>query len=128
MPVHTQLREGILRIVVDGDYTPAELRRVGGGALDETTGRVAIILDLSGAAGMRIRSPEERARTTGFLSEHQDRISHLALVAPGDVAYGLMRIVSVVHAGSGIRIEAFRSGLEARAWIEGEARRPPQAG
>lgn len=120
MPVHTQVRDRILRIVVDGDYTADEMSRVAGAALAGASGRVAVLLDLSGAAAPRARSAEARADTMRFLTDHPGRVARLALVAPGELAARLVEDAMVLHAGSDLTIEAFRSGLEARAWLERE--------
>ncbi|MDA0312244.1 MAG: hypothetical protein O2992_09020 [Gemmatimonadetes bacterium] len=34
MPVFTRIENGILKVIVDGDYTAAESRRVGSAALE----------------------------------------------------------------------------------------------
>ncbi len=55
MPVFTRVRDGILVLTVDGDYTANELRRVALGAFgsEETPSRVPVLLDMSGGGGPR---------------------------------------------------------------------------
>ena len=50
MPVFSRVRDGVLVLTVDGDYTANELRRVGFSAFEaeETPHEVPVVLDLSG--------------------------------------------------------------------------------
>ena len=61
MPVFTRMKEGLLVLTVDGDFTANELRRVTLGAFEsaETPQNVPILLDMSGAAGLSAKSSEE---------------------------------------------------------------------
>ena len=43
----------------------------------------------------------------------------LALVADREVLYGIARMYQILHEGSGLTIEIFRSMEDARQWIQG---------
>ena len=84
MPVFTRLRDGVLVLTVDGDFTPNEVRRIARQAFeaDDTPEVVPVLLDMSGAAGISEKSGEElEAMGATFLGSRQ-RISGLAIVAP----------------------------------------------
>ncbi len=118
MPVHARSRAGILEITVDGDYTLGELKRVAAEALGSSEeARVPVLLDLSGAAGLRKRSEAEYVETREFLVKHRSRIERVAVLAPGDVAYGLVRMSTVHLEAAGVPVEPFRTGAEAREWL-----------
>ena len=87
MPVFTRLRDGVLVLTVDGDFTANELRRIAYGAFheDETPDRVPLLLDMSGAAGVSVKSPEEIESLGAIFDAYRDRITGLAIVAPSKV-------------------------------------------
>lgn len=87
MPVFTRLRDGVLTLTVDGDFTANELRRVAFRALEnpDTPTSVPILLDMSGAAGLSAKSTEELEATGAIFGAYRDRITGLAVVAPADV-------------------------------------------
>ena len=92
MPVFTRIRDGVLVVTVDGDYTPDELSRVGERAFasDDVSIPVAVLLDMSGAAGVEKKSPDDLRRTGEFFGERQDIMTCVAVLTPSRVAHGLM--------------------------------------
>lgn len=118
MPVHASVVGGILEVVIDGDYTSAEVRRVGSAALDGAAGPMPVFMDFSGAAGMGRRDPADLRETTTFLAARKAQFSRVAILAPSDAAYGLMRMASAFAGGEGLHVEVVRTRAEAMEWLE----------
>ena len=119
MPVFHRVREGVLVLTADGDYTSNELRRVGFQALeaDGTPSPVPILLDLSGAAGID-RKPEVELRATGAIfGAYRDRITRVAVVAPAEVL-SLFGEGSPFADEAGVAVLACRSHGDARTWLK----------
>jgi len=87
MPVFTRLRDGVLVLTVDGDFTANEVRRVAFGAFEDadTPQAVPVLLDMSGAAGLSAKSTEEFEATGAIFGAYRDRVRGLAVVAPSEV-------------------------------------------
>ena len=118
MPVFSRFRDGVLILTADGDFTGSELRRVAYGAFHEdgTPKVVPVLLDMSGAAGITGKSPEELASLGAIFGAYRDRISGLAVVAPSDV--------QPVFAGGGhfaaeaeVSVSAHSAHADARHWL-----------
>jgi hypothetical protein len=118
MPVFSRVRDGVLVLTVDGDYTANELRRVGFGAFEaqQTPRRVPVMLDLSGAAGLGKKSPAELAATGAIFGAYRDRLTGIAVVAAPDVA-SLFDAQSDFASEAGIRVRVCASHAEAREWL-----------
>lgn len=82
MPVFTRIKEDVLVLTADGDYTPGELARVGARAFDDPTTPPAarVLLDLSGAAGLEAKSAEALRAEGTALAPHRDKIARIAVV------------------------------------------------
>ncbi len=87
MPVFSRLRDGVLVLTVDGDFTANEVRRVAFGAFEsaDTPATVPILLDMSGAAGLSAKSVEEFEAAGAIFGAYRDRITGVAVVAPATV-------------------------------------------
>lgn len=118
MPVFARVRDGVLVLTVDGDYTANELRRVGFGAFEaeQTPKRVPVLLDLSGAAGIQNKSPSELAATGAIFGAYRDRLTGIAVVAAPDVG-SLFDDQSDFAHEAGVRVSAYPSHAEARQWL-----------
>ena len=118
MPVFARVRDGVLVLTVDGDYTANELRRVGFGAFEseQTPKRVPVLLDLSGAAGMLNKSPAEIAATGAIFGAYKDRLTGVAIVAAPNVA-SLFDGRSDFAREAGVRVSAYHSHADARQWL-----------
>ena len=119
MPVFSRVRDGVLVLTVDGDYTVNELRRVGFGAFeaDSTPKRVPVVLDLSGAAGLAKKAPTDLAATGAIFGAYRDRLTGIAVVAAATVA-SLFDAQSEFAREAGVRVQAHQSHAEARKWLE----------
>jgi len=118
MPVFSRVRDGVLVLTVDGDYTANELRRVGFGAFEaeSTPKKVPVLLDLSGAAGLAKKSQQDIAATGAIFGAYRDRLTGIAVVAAPD-AHALFDSKSVFGSESGVRVQACQSHAEARDWL-----------
>ena len=120
MPVFSRVRDGVLVLTADGDYTANELRRVGFGAFEaeSTPPRVPVLLDLSGAAGLAKKSPADIAATGTIFGAYRDRIVGIAVVAAPSVL-NLFDEKSEFASAAGVRVLACQSHTDARAWLAG---------
>ncbi|HSH76336.1 MAG TPA: hypothetical protein VLA09_11680 [Longimicrobiales bacterium] len=118
MPVFSRMRDGVLVLTVDGDFTANELHRVGFEALEgeDAPMRLPILLDLSGAAGVSNKPPGELARTGAIFAAHRDRLTGIAVVAAGDVSSLFDGQSDFAHE-AGVRVQAFASHDDARSWL-----------
>ena len=118
MPVFTRLRDDVLSLTVDGDYTANELRRVADAAFesDELPTRVPILLDMSGAAGVMSKSPEEMSAAGAIFGAYRDRISGVAVVVAVD-AHDRFLNASDFAVEAGVAVRPCHSHVDARSWL-----------
>ncbi len=118
MPVFSRVRDGVLVLTVDGDYTANELRRVGFSAFEaeSTPKRVHVLLDLSGAAGLASKSMADVAATGAIFGAYRDRLTGIAVVASPNV-FNLFDDKSVFAGEAGVRVHACQSHADARDWL-----------
>jgi hypothetical protein len=119
MPVFSRVRDGVLILTVDGDYTANELRRVGFTALeaDDAPKKVPVVLDLSGAAGLTKKSASELATTGAIFGAYRDRLTGIAVVASSAVS-NLFDADSAFASEAGVRVAVCPSHADARTWLE----------
>jgi hypothetical protein len=121
VPVFWRVKDGILVITVDGDYTSEELRRVGEAALlDGDTPRPALVLlDLSGTSALQGRTPADLRGTAAHFANFGPELAAVALLAPDDLTFGLMRMAetffTINETPAAIRV--FRTRPEAVSWL-----------
>jgi hypothetical protein len=122
MPVFTRVRDGVLVLTVDGDYTANELRRVAFGAFesDEIPASVPVLLDMSGAVGLAHKSIEELQASGAIFGVYRDRIAGIGVVASADVQE-LFAADGDFGRESGVAVKACHSHAEAREWLAGES-------
>ena len=122
MPVFSRVRDGVLILTVDGDYTANELRRVGFSAFeaDDAPTKVPVLLDLSGAAGLAKKSQADLAATGAIFGAYRDRLTGIAVVASSELG-NLFDAQSDFAARAGGRIGVFASHADARAWLKSDA-------
>jgi len=122
MPVFTRVRDGLLVLTVDGDYTANELRRVTFNAFEsnDTPTAVPILLDLSGAAGIAAKSPEDLRATGAIFGAYRDRITGIGIVASAEV-HGRFTPEGDFGSEAGIPLCACQSHADARNWLSAQA-------
>jgi hypothetical protein len=118
MPVFSRVKDGVLVLTVDGDYTANELRRVGFSAFEaeSTPKKVPVLLDLSGAAGLAKKSLADIAATGAIFGVYRDRLSGIAVVASQDVLH-LFDDKSGFASAAGVKVKACPSHADARSWL-----------
>jgi len=121
MPVFTRFRDDVLVLTVDGDFTPNELRRVARDAFhgDGTPMTMPVLLDMSGAAGLSIKSGEDLGAMGAAFGAYRDRISRLAVVAPAET-HGLFAGDGDFGGEAGLPLCTCDAHAEARAWLAGD--------
>ena len=120
MPVFTRLRDDVMTLTVDGDYTANELRRVAFGAFEapDTPANFPILLDMSGAAGVTLKSEDEMSAAGAIFGAYRDRIAALGVVVSAD-AHALFAEDSAFTQEAGLPVRACHSHADARAWFSG---------
>jgi len=123
MPVRYFVTGEILVVMVEGDYASEELRRVGDAAVRAPglPHPAPVLLDMSKAAGLNARSGRQLRATAAFFAERADRIRRIAILAPTDLSYGLMRMGATFGETMGLVVGVFRSLDEAMRFLAGGA-------
>jgi hypothetical protein len=118
MPVFSRVKDGVLVLTVDGDYTANELRRVGFGAFEAQSApkRVPVLLDLSGAAGLAKKSAADIGATGAIFGAYRDRLTGIAIVASPEVLQ-LFGEGSPFASEAGVKVRACQSHADARTWL-----------
>lgn len=122
MPVFTRNRDGVLVFTVDGDFTANEMRRVADRAFDEegTPQVVPVLLDMSGAAGLPAKPPEELRAMGAIFGGYRDRVEGLAVVAASAV-HDLFGEDSRFGGEAGVDLFTCTAHADARAWLTTKA-------
>lgn len=122
MPVFTRVRDDVMTLTVDGDYTANELRRVAFGAFEAegTPQRFPILLDMSGAAGVTAKSGDEMKAAGAIFGAYRDRIVGVGVVVAAD-AHELFSADSAFADEAGLAVKACHSHAEAREWLGEQA-------
>lgn len=117
MPVFTRLRDSVLEVIVDGDFTSGELRRAGTQALqaDGLPKPVPLLLDMSGAAGLKGPREDELKQTGGFLHEVAASLGRVAVLAPPEAALFMEEAAEQ----AGLQARPFGTKADALGWLTG---------
>ncbi len=118
MPVFTRVRDGVMVLTVDGDFTANEVRRVAVRAFEsgDTPGVVPILLDMSGAAGLADKPSTELSASGAIFGAYRDRILAIGVVASPD-AHGIFAPDGDFGTEAGVGVQAWNSHAEAREWL-----------
>lgn len=108
MPVFTRTSGSALVVMVDGDYTLSELRRVAerGLAAPGTPTPARVLLDMSGAAAPPGREAEDVTEAAAFFAEKGPEVERVAIQAH----------VQLEARPAGARV--FHTRAEAMAWLD----------
>ncbi len=120
MPVFTRIRDNVLELTVDGDYTASELRRVAFAACEssELPTAVPILLDMSGAAGIATKPDEEMKAAGAIFGAYRDRVTGLGVVVAADVHARFSPDADFGREAE-LPVQACHSHAEAREWLAG---------
>jgi len=124
MPLHTRRERDIAIVEASGRYDVAELRAAFEASLGPTEGRPArgLILDVSASEALADRSAQDVRAMAYFVASLGDRFERrFAIIAPMDLAFGLMRLGSVVTESEGVVTRVFRDRESAIAWLAPDA-------
>jgi hypothetical protein len=120
MPVHYRFDSNIVVIEMVGKYSTDDVRSAVLNSLADTDfpSRAFIMFDLTESQSIQTRSVEDINTLTHSIAPLAKRFNNrVALVAPSDLSYGLMRMGSVFSEGSGAKVEVFRTFAKARQWL-----------
>ena len=120
MPLSFSFNGKIIIIRMEGSYSTSELKTVILKALDapEATAGAVLMFDLRESLALRERSMEEVRDVAKFLAANGARFNNrLGMVAPTDLAYGLMRVGSATADMNGLTSMVFRRFDEAKDWL-----------
>jgi len=120
VPVTYRYDANMLVIELVGEYSTLELRATFLQSLSDPKCPVKpfLLIDLAGSHSIHQRSSEDVKTVASFVGSLSERINRrVALVAPDDLTYGLMRMGSVGSEERGIESQVFRTFDEARLWI-----------
>ncbi len=123
MPVFTRVRDGVLVLTVDGDYTSNELRRIAFGAFEaeDTPNPVPVLLDMSGAAGLGQKSTEELQASGAIFGAYRDRITRIGVLVSAN-AQQLFASDGDFVSETGVSVQVCRSQADAHEWLTGSPR------
>ena len=118
MPVFTRMKDNILVLTVDGDYTPNEVRRVWLAAFEahDSDTTIPVLLDLSGAAGLNAKTDGDWEATGAIFGAFADRIHGIAAVVSPEF-FDAFQEGSVFQSRAVARVGHFASHADAREWL-----------
>lgn len=111
---------GIVIIDLVGTYSMDDLRHTILNALADSSrpSDSPLLIDLSKSESIAGRSTEEVKSMAQFIGTLGRQFNHrVAMVAPTDLSYGLMRMGSVGAEERGVMADVFRNFSEARGWL-----------
>ena len=120
MPVTYRFDLHIVVIELVGEYSMGDISTVILNSLADPAcpGKPVILIDLSKSLSIHERSSEDVIHVARSLTSLAKRFhNRVALVAPEDYSYGLMRMGSVFSAMVGFEPEVFRTYADARKWL-----------
>ena len=125
MPVSYEIRDGVLRMNLEGEYEPENIIGTFLDALADPNcpKRVALLVDVSRSASLAKREPGEIKTVAESLGPYYERIGgRCALVASDGLQFGLTRMGSAYSGGVGIDVGVFRDPDAALSWLATDAK------
>lgn len=119
MPVSYRFDSGIIVIEMIGEYPLDDIRKAVLDSLSDPAcpANPRLIIDLTGSRIINERTPNEVRSVAGFVASLGDKFSNrIALVAPTNSKYGLMRMSSIGAEDKGIESGIFRNLDDALDW------------
>jgi hypothetical protein len=120
MPVTYRFDSNIVIIELAGEYSMDDIRTTILNSLADSMCPATpfILINLSDSRSIYNRSPENVITMARSLASLAKRFNNrIALVAPKDLPYGLMRMGSVFSEEMGFEPKVFRTFDEARKWL-----------
>ena len=121
MAIDYVFEDGILRLTLSGASEPGDVAAVMSAALEDDSRPAlrGLLFDARGSTSAAKRTSGEVRAIAGELARRaEDFGGRLALVAPSDVVYGLMRMGEVwFQSGGDAFSRVFRDEAEALSWL-----------
>ena len=120
MPITYRFDSTIVVIELVGEYSLDDIpkRIINSLADSHCPISPSILIDLGGSQSIYHRTTRDIITAVNSLSTVAKHFNNrIALVAPNDVSFGLMRMGSVFSEYVGFKPEVFRQYLEAREWL-----------
>ena len=120
MPVKYRFDSSIVVIEMVDEYSVDDIRTTILNSLADSSREPnsCLLIDLSKSRSISERSSEDVKMMANIVASLGGRFNNkIALVAPDDLMYGLMRMSSAGAEERGIRSEVFRRYEEARKWL-----------
>ena len=124
MPVHYEIQGAVLRMNLEGEYEPEDIRRTFLAAMNDPNcpKRVALLVDVRRSEVLAKREPGQIQTVAQGLGPFGERLGHrCAVVATDDLHYGLTRMGSAYSGGVGIDVQVFRDPDAALSWLASDA-------
>ena len=128
MPVTYAFDGRIVVLRLSGEYSTGDLRT----AIDQSLtdrGRpelTGMLFDLSESTAIEERDAADVEGMARFLANRGPRFGRrLAMVAPTDLSYGLMRMGGVTAQAQGVEAAVFRDVASARVWLDADDGKRP---
>jgi hypothetical protein len=120
MPITYRFDSNIVIIELVGEYTMGDIPATINKSLADSQCPVQpfILVDLSESLSINKRSSDDvitMALSLVSLGKHFN--NRIALVAPNNLPYGLMRMGAVFSEEQGMKVEIFRTFADARKWL-----------
>jgi hypothetical protein len=120
MPVTYRFDENIIVIELSGEYSVDEMSSVVIEAFQDSarSKNSVLMIDLTNSRSIYQRSSETIIAVAHFIGSYGHQFNNrLALVAPDDFKFGMMRMSSVSADKLGIKVEIFREFNKAKEWL-----------
>jgi hypothetical protein len=120
MPVSYSFDGRIIIVKMDGLYSTRDLKKTILNALDDSQipANSVLMFDLRESRALQERSGEDIRDMAKFLAANGERFGNrLGMVAPSDLAYGLMRMGAVTAETGGVTSMVFREFEQAKYWL-----------
>ena len=120
MPVSYSFDNRIIIIRMEGLYSTGDLKNTILAALSDSQipSDPVMMFDLRESRVFKQRSPEDVRDMARFLASNGEWFGNrLGMVAPSDLAYGLMRIGAATAEMGGVTSMVFREFEQAREWL-----------
>ena len=120
MPVTSRHDDNIIVIEMSGEYSHEEARTVIYNTFMERSHpkNAVLLIDLTESKSINQRSSENIIALADYINSFREYYNNrLALVAPDNLKYGLMRMTAATGERLGIEINIFREYSKARKWL-----------
>ena len=123
MPVTYRIDNGIANMTFDGDCPPDDVIQTFGRVLDDPAcpRRFSLLVDVSASSSLPVRATEDIVRVAEALGPHKDRVVRCAVLAAGDLHFGLSRMGAVYSEAGGVMTNVFRERDAALAWLRADS-------